>query len=66
MSEMIVELKQDHVKISGCKYKQDLVRCGECEHCEIRNNEEALCHQHGMVVDDRYFCADGVKGRWTP
>ena len=31
MSEMIVELNQDHVKINGCRYIQDLVRCKGCK-----------------------------------
>lgn len=65
MSEIIVEM-EDYIKIKGGHYKQDLIRCGECENCEIRNNEEGYCHTHAMTVSDDYFCADGVKGEWMP
>lgn len=36
--EMIVKLNADRVKINGCEYVQDLVRCGECAnrpHCNL-------------------------------
>ena len=38
MSEMIIKLKQNHVKIKGCEYVQDLVRCGECKHKPIKED----------------------------
>lgn len=30
MSEMIVKLNTDRVKIKGCEYVQDLIRCKDC------------------------------------
>ena len=30
MSEMIVKLNSDRVKLNGCEYVQDLTRCEEC------------------------------------
>ena len=32
MSEMIVRLNQDRVKIKGCEYVQDLIRCEDCKY----------------------------------
>lgn len=32
MSEMIVKLNADRVKLNGCEYVQDLVRCKECKY----------------------------------
>ena len=32
MSEMIVKLNADKVKLNGCEYVQDLVRCKECKY----------------------------------
>lgn len=66
MAEIIVNMKSDYIKIKGGHYKQDLVRCGECKHCEERNNEEPYCQYHHMTTDDKYFCADGEKGEYTP
>ena len=31
MSEVIVKLNSDRIKIKGGEYVQDLVRCGECK-----------------------------------
>ena len=60
MSEIIVEM-EDYIQITGGQYKQDLVRCSECKHCEIENNKEPYCHYHLMTTEDQYFCADGKK-----
>ena len=37
MSEMIVKLNADRVKLNGCEYLQDLVRCGECRYWQDNN-----------------------------
>lgn len=42
------------------------VLCGNCKHCEHRNNDEPYCHHHAMVVSPDYFCADGEEGEWMP
>ena len=31
MSEIIVKLTSDHIKVKGGEYVQDLVRCKECK-----------------------------------
>ena len=51
MSEMIVKLNSDRVKIKGCEYVQDLVRCKDC----VRNNE---CR---MLDYDDDFCSLGER-----
>ena len=43
MSEIIVRMNSDHIKVKGGEYVQDLVRCKECryrngEKCQMRNN----------------------------
>ena len=30
--EMIVRLNEDRVKIKGCEYVQDLIRCKDCKY----------------------------------
>ena len=45
---------------------EEITRCGACAFCEIRNNDESICHKHYMIVDNDYYCADGVKGEWMP
>lgn len=32
MSEIIVKLTGDHIKLKGGEYVQDLVKCKECKH----------------------------------
>lgn len=64
MSEMIVKLNQDRVKIKGCEYVQDLIRCGECKHnIGLRDGtgfweEDITCdywESDGLTTDD--FCS---------
>lgn len=60
MSEMIVKLNADRVKIKGCEYVRDLVRCRECKH-NTCYKDEPYCglHQIGMYAND--FCSYGEK-----
>lgn len=62
MSEMIVKLNADHVKLKDCEYVQDLVRCEECEYAKdcdrwlyLRMNGIA---QRVAKID---FCSYGVR-----
>ena len=32
MSEVIVKLTSDHIKVKGGEYVQDFVRCQDCKH----------------------------------
>lgn len=46
--------------------KVEIVRCGDCKHCEIRNNDEPICHFREEIVEANEFCSFGEAGRWTP
>lgn len=35
--EMIVKLNSDRVKLKGCEYVQDLVRCEDCKYWQDNN-----------------------------
>lgn len=35
MSEVIVKLNKDHVKVNGGEYVQDLVRCEDCTYKKV-------------------------------
>ena len=54
MSEVIVKLTSDHVKVKGAEYVQDLVRCGKCankdEHCDY-------CHELDRNINPNDFCS---------
>ena len=57
MSEMIVKLNTDKVKLNGCEYVQDLVRCGECRwyNCNACFRDGGT--ENGRRPDD--FCSYG-------
>ena len=59
MKEVIVRLTSDHIKVKGGEYVQDLVRCKECRHWEMRNSPRGWCVVHQGYVSPQYFCADG-------
>lgn len=46
--------------------KIEVVKCGDCKYCEIRNNEESQCHFYNLIVGYDDFCSCGEEGRWTP
>ena len=60
--EMIVKLNSDRVKLNGCEYVQDLVRCGECEYWYINNDlpveENEICP---LGTDANDFCSYGER-----
>ena len=54
--EMIVRLNEDRVKIKGCEYVQDLIRCGECKHW--RNVVPTRCKKkYGILCNAEDFCS---------
>lgn len=64
--EMIVRLNQDRVKIKGCEYVRDLIRCKDCkyytERCFTDSSgetwKEYICDHYNITVptpDD--FCS---------
>lgn len=52
MSEVIVKMVKDHVKVNGGTYVRDLVRCEECD-------KRKLCEYHRFT--DVAWCSLGVK-----
>ena len=62
MSEMIVELNSDHVKLKDCEYVQDLVRCEECE--LAKDCMRMVVFGNGKHITTGYkidFCSYGVR-----
>ena len=56
--EMIVRLNEDRVKIKGCEYVQDLVRCGECRTWTSRGGwTTGVCNVWGDFTDGTDFCS---------
>lgn len=61
MSEVIVRLKSDHVKVKGAEYVEDLVRCRDCKWFD----KEAFVCFYGSspnrvtYVDEEDFCSSG-------
>ena len=67
MSEMIVRLNQDRVKIKGCEYVQDLIRCGECKHWNADDCSWTIsvCDKWDEVTDGSDFCSYAEQWRST-
>lgn len=62
MSEVIVRLKDRHIKVKGGEYVQDIVRCRECKYWRNKDPQQIptasiMCgHMH---PDD--FCSYGER-----
>ena len=52
MSEIIVRLKDNRIKITGGEYVRDLVRCKDCKHFTYCENDCCLPEN---------FCSQGEK-----
>ena len=71
MSEVIVKLNSDRIKIKGGEYVQDLVRCRDCKaYDDIYNNPNyGICtHDHWEQeagyfpdVDSDDYCSRGER-----
>lgn len=64
MSEVIVKLTSDHIKVKGGEYVCDVVTCGECKHCYVDGEQVKfnVCElNHNKVQSDDWFCADGER-----
>lgn len=55
MSEVIVRLKSDHIKVKGAEYVQDLVRCKDCN----KHGTSACSMWDGMTTEDYMWCYYG-------
>jgi hypothetical protein len=51
MSEMIVRLNEDRVKIKGCEYVRDLIRCKDCKYWEKHETWSACTYWTGDPYD---------------
>ena len=54
--EMIVGLKQNHVKTKGCEYVRDLIRCKDCIH---HASFLPWCKEHETRMNDNDYCSKG-------
>ena len=68
MSEVIVKMNDDHIKIKGGEYVRDIVRCKECRwlrYCETEDLDLYLdCDMPdggGIPRNEDWFCADGER-----
>lgn len=64
MSEIIVKMTGDHIKVKGGEYVQDLVKCSECKFSVIEGDKTEgtyyrWCNWIGHEVDSDCFCSWG-------
>lgn len=63
MSEIIVKLTGDHIKVKNAEYVQDIVRCNKCKHWSNGDDTYGICYRcpntRQMKRDD--FCSYGEK-----
>jgi len=57
MSEIIVKMKSDYIKIKGGEYIRDLVRCENCKWYIPVNNAPSECASTGLDVTADDFCS---------
>lgn len=60
MSEMIVKLNADKVKLHGCEYVRDLIRCKDCKYWQDNNGgyPNTECRWgHDETPDADDFCS---------
>ena len=60
MSEIIVKMNDNHIKIKGGDYVQDLVRCQDCKHWVYNFNgcSRNPCTEPWLATD---FCNYGER-----
>ena len=52
MAEIIVKMKDNHIKVKGGEYVQDLIRCKDCKYYEGL----AVCELIGDCMGTYGFC----------
>ena len=65
MSEVIVKLNSDHIKVKGGQYVQDLVRCKDCKFRPIK--EDAYGADHGFNIiapNELEYCPCLIEDGW--
>ena len=64
MSEVIVKLTSDRIKVKGGEYVQDLVRCKECIHGKVEFVDDdtwIYCKHHYDYWRSDDFCSYGER-----
>ena len=64
MSEIIVRMTADHIKVKGGEYVQDIVRCKECKNWKwIEWAKEHRCTLRNTAINARAddFCSYGER-----
>lgn len=66
MSDIIVRMTADQIKVKGGEYVQDLVRCAECR--KVREdgghancNGYLYCRKWKTLVDEDSYCSWGER-----
>ena len=63
MSEIIVKMNDDHIKLKGGEYVQDIVRCKECKYWLTTDADTKCCVREyateSWKADD--FCSYGER-----
>ena len=59
MSEIIVKLTSDHIKVKGAEYVQDLVRCDDCKHRYMDADLQVWTCTYGLMIKPNGFCNYG-------
>ena len=55
--EMIVRLNEDRVKIKGCEYVQELVRCRDCTAWSLMRDDVGKCDAYLISTRADDFCS---------
>ena len=62
MSEIIVRLKDDRIKIVGGEYVKDLIRCKDCVFWEKQeDSSHGRCGLATSYHTGRWYCADAKE-----
>lgn len=60
MSEIIVKLNSNHIKVRGCEYVADLVRCKDCKKRTDKADADVgkgYCKMLAGYTDDCDYCS---------
>lgn len=62
MSEIIVRLKDNRIKITGGEYVKDLIRCRDCDFWEKQEDSlQGRCSLTGSYPTGSWYCANAKE-----
>ena len=63
MSEVIVRLKDRHIKVKGGEYVQEIVRCQECKYWDNEDDAQRCSYAHNGLhwAKPNDFCSYGER-----